>query len=102
MTKDSTKYKFMNVRFNKTNAFDQKALSVLDQLCAVSGNSQTHIIKELLIRYGNAAMDTAVFDLSKTGLGSTDTQGAKHTSNQNGSAFDVDAYDDDPTVFNRK
>lgn len=68
MSTNSDKYKFTNVRFNKTNAFDTKALKTLDNLCKASGKSQTYIIKELLIRYGNAAMNTAVFDLTETGL----------------------------------
>ncbi|MBW4460570.1 MAG: hypothetical protein KME47_10055 [Nodosilinea sp. WJT8-NPBG4] len=68
MTTPADKYKFTNVRFNRTNAFDTKALTTLDSLCKASGKSQTYIIKELLIRYGNAAMNTAVFDLTETGL----------------------------------
>lgn len=68
MSTNSDKYKFTNVRFNKTNDFDNKALTTLDNLCKASGKSQTYIIKELLIRYGNAALDTAVFDLNETGL----------------------------------
>lgn len=69
MPTNSKDYKFTNVRFDKTNAFDNKALTTLENLRKASGKSQTYIIKELLIRYGSAAMNTAVFDLTETGLG---------------------------------
>lgn len=96
MTKNDSLYKFVNVRFKKTSEFDDKALKTLDSLCSASGKSQTYIIKELLIRYGSAAINTAVFDLNETGLGEKPQQKAS----QNGSAppvnFSLDALADMP------
>ena len=66
--------KYTNVRFKRANPFDKRAEKILDSLCAASGKSQNYVIKELLIRYGTAALHTPVFNLDETGLCSSQSQ----------------------------